>query len=221
LTFPYLDPLWPRDHTQKQGALNQMIKTMKKSLVLAAAIAALSAIAVPSMASAANWAPVGGAAHALVGGGSINIFVLPSSGAGISCSGQTFSANVTSTAVLTITSAPNFSCTGSGGFSGCNVAAAPTGLPWTANGPTTSNVTINSVNINLTFTAAPGKTCASSGLKTLTGTLAGGVWNNTTHSVGYTNATGLTLTSGGFPFATSLTSSSLMQDNVNPFITLS
>jgi hypothetical protein len=203
------------------------MKTMKKSLVLAAAIAAISAIAVPSMASAANWGPVGGAAHTLTGGSIFISVGVPSSPfATISCTtGSTLGANVTSTAVLTITSAGNFSCTGSGGFNGCSIAAVPTGLPWTANGPTTSNVTINSINITLTFTSAPGLTCTSNGVKTLSGTLAGGVWNQpgglfSSSWVAYTNATGLTLTTAGVPLPTRLTSSQFFRDNAAPFITL-
>lgn len=200
-----------------------MIKAMKRSLVLAVAVAALSAIAVPSMASAASWTPVG-TSHAVTSN-SISFITSPAPALAFSCnSGPTLGVNVASVAALNITSASNFSCTGLYTLSGCNVAASPAGLPWTTGPANPTNVTINSLNINLTFSPKPGFTCIYSGLVfNLYGTLAGGVWSNPgfSSSLVFTNATGLKLRNSSMPPGSGnpVTLSGTLTDSVSPFIT--
>jgi len=207
-----------------------MIKTMKRSLVLAVAVAALSAIALPSMASAANWGPVN-TIHTLTSPSSltfdVNLNPNPPPApppAGFSCgSGPRFTAQVRTPAssLMDLTSTSTLSCTGTGALIGCNVALALNGLPlWSADGTSgVNNVKINSVSIEVTFT-----TCVQMGNSTgtISGTLAGGVWSNLTRSLAFTNGTGLTLTRPGSPVAlpVTLTASEFIKDTTSPFVSL-
>jgi hypothetical protein len=204
-----------------------MINTMKKSLVLAAAIAAMTAIAVPSMASAANWGPLN-TYHTLTSPSSITFTVTNGgSSAGISCSsGPRFTAQVRTPAstLMDLTSTSTLSCTGTGAtFAGCNIALGLNGLPlWSANGTNPSNVAINSVNIEATFT---GGSCPVNGATSIvTGTLAGGVWSNLTRSLAFTSGTGLTFTWTsvvvGGPFPVTVTASEFIKDTTSPFVGL-
>jgi len=204
-----------------------MINTMKKSLVLAAAIAALSAIAVPSMASAANWGPVN-TVHTLSSPSSIT-FDIQGLGTpvGFSCSsGPRFSAQVRTpaSALMDLTSTSTLSCTGTGGvvgWGGCNVALALNGLPlWNVDGTSgTNNVKINSVNIEGQFS---GGSCAAGTTSfTVTGTLTGGVWSNLTRSLAFASDTGLTMTwSGGSTSPATVTASEFIKDTTSPFVSL-
>jgi hypothetical protein len=203
-----------------------MIKTMKKSLVLAAAIAAMSAIAVPSMASAANWGPVG-TYHTLTSPSSIT-FNIPSGpgGAtyGFSCaSGPRFSAQVRTPAspLMDLTSTTTLSCTGTATMAGCNVALALNGLPlWNADATSgASNVKINSVNIEGSLSGS----CGGGGSTfTVSGQLAGGVWSNLNRSLAFTNGTGLNLTFTGSPtpYPVTVTASEFIKDTTSPFVGL-
>jgi hypothetical protein len=196
------------------------MKTMKKSLVLAAAIGALSAIAVPSMASAANWGPLN-TIHTLNSPSSIT-FNLTGAGAGFSCSsGPTFTAQVRTPAstLMDLTSTTtNIPCTGTGFFAGCNFAFAMIGLPvWSVDGTSTTNVKINSVSIEGRYTG--GGSCSATFGSTpfpVSGTLAGGVWSNLTRSLAFTNGTGLTL--GSNPVT--VTASEFIKDTTSPFVSL-
>jgi hypothetical protein len=194
-----------------------MIKTMKKSLVLAAAVAALTAIAVPSMASAANWGPVN-TIHTLTSPSNIT-FNVTSAGGAISCSsGPRFTAQVRTPAspLMDMTSTTsNIPCTGTGTMAGCNFVLALNGLPlWNADATSgTSNVKINSVNIE-------GTICGG-GTFTITGNLAGGVWSNLTRALAFTNGTGLTYTvTGGASSPVTVTASEFIKDTTSPFVSL-
>jgi hypothetical protein len=199
-----------------------MINTMKKSLVLAAAVAALSVIAVPSMASAANWGTVN-TIHTLNSPSSITFnIVTGGSAAGVSCSsGPRFIGWVRTPAssLMDLTSTSDISCTGTGSYAGCNAALALNGLPlWSVDGTSTSNVKINSVNIDGRLTGGP---CGAGFNFTLTGTLAGGVWSNLTRSLAFTNGTGLTYAiSGGSSWPATVTDSEFIKDTTSPFVSL-
>jgi hypothetical protein len=201
-----------------------MIKTMKKSLVLAAAIAALSAITVPSMASAANWGPLN-TYHTLTSPSSI-AFNMNFGGVagGFSCaSGPRFNSQVRTPAspLMDLTSTSTLTCSGTGTLAGCSFALALNGLPlWNADGTSgTSNVKINSVNIDGTITG--GAPCGGGTTFTVTGQLAGGVWSNLTRSLAFTNGTGLTFTPASGPtYAVTVTASEFIKDTTSPFVTL-
>jgi len=204
-----------------------MIKTITKSLVLTAAIAALGAIAIPSMATAANWSPLN-TVHTLTSPSNITFTITGSvSTLTISCSsGPTFTSQVRTTAspLMDLTTTTNLSCTASGGqfgqYNGCNANLAMIGLPlWNVDGTSgTSNVKINSVNIQGTLAGA---TCAPAGSTfTITGTLTGGVWSNLTRSLAFNNDTGLTWTSSGGPYPVTVTASEFIKDTTSPFVSL-
>jgi len=203
-----------------------MIKTMTKSLALAAAIAAMGAIAIPSMASAATWSPLD-TVHTLTSPSSITFNIQGvSSTSTFSCSsGPRFSAQVRTPAssLMDMTSTSTLSCTGTtNSFAPCNVALAMNGLPlWNVDGTSTTNVKVNSVNIEATFTSKPGQTCGlAGGVWTITGQLAGGVWSNLTRSLAFTNGTGLTFQGPTGPWAVTVTASEFIKDTTSPFVSL-
>jgi len=201
-----------------------MIKTMKKSLVLAAAVAALSAVAVPSMASAATWSPLN-TYHALSSPSSLTFNVPGGIGpysAGFTCSsGPAFPALVRTPAssLLEMVSMSTVSCSGTGVvLSGCNVALTTIPLPvWTVDGTSTTNVKINSVNIELAFSGSCG---VGTSTAKVAGTLAGGVWSNLNRSLAFTNGTGLNITLPYGTFPLTVTASEFIKDTTSPFLSL-
>ena len=174
-----------------------MKKFSKKGVLLFAAVMAVCAFAMPAMSSAASWGVVG-TEHTLhspnIGFSTTNpvLGVITSS-----CSNSTFTVDVSSAAALTVTTAQFRGCTAAGvGIGHCTVTSAPTSLPWSAPGTTTSNVQISGVRIDVTFETLPGGAAGScknvhNQSITLTGTLNAGVWNASQHEVVYTNASGL------------------------------
>jgi hypothetical protein len=157
-----------------------MSRTIKKSVMLAVVVGALAAMAVPSMASAANWS-VANVNYTTTGNAGLTVNFLGTNYA-LACTGMGHVARPRAplSPTLDITSATGFTCTGSVWWSGCTVTATPTGLPWTADGTSTTNVTINSVNYNLAFS---GGSCGWNGATAkLVGTLTGGAWDNTVNA---------------------------------------
>jgi hypothetical protein len=200
------------------------MKTMKKSLVLAAAIAALTAIAIPSMASANNWGPVG-TYHILSSPSSLTI-TLPSGPGGLSygtscSSGPTFAGLVRTPAspLMDLTSTTtNIACTGTGVSTGCTQALDMIGIPlWSVDGTSTTNVKINSVNIQIRHT---GGSCTSPILGTVSGQLVGGAWSALNRSLEFSNDTGLTLTGGAGSWPVTVTASEFIKDTTSPFLSL-
>jgi hypothetical protein len=197
-----------------------MNKIIRKSLLLFAAITALAAFAVP-MASAANWSPLN-SYQITTSPTAITIDVpTPPYTQGLSCSsGPTLATHVRTpgATLMDVLAGLNFSCVGTGLFATCTTAdLIPTGMPWTVDGTSTTNVKINSLSINGTLT---GGACGAGAPFTLSGTLVGGQWSNTTHSLAFTNATGLMFTMGATSAPATLSSSKFINDPLAPFIGL-
>ncbi len=189
------------------------MKNIKKIAVLGAAIGAMAALAVPSMASAAVWGPLNtnqtlstsfikydtpvpvdidwGCVHSL----GVHVRTPASS-------------------TLDVTSASWTGCltSSSGPYAGCSISMAPTGLPWTA----VSTVGGVSVTEHTQVTLF-GSGCGSTTFD-VSGTLTGGVWNAAAHKVTFTNATGLTMSSGGSFLANVTTTGALL--NASQTLTL-
>ncbi len=174
-----------------------MKKFSKKGLLLFTGVMAVCAFAMPAMSSAASWAPLG-SEHTLhsanLGFTTTDPVLGPISS---SCPESTFTVDVRSAAVLTVTSASLKNCTAQGPAIGdCTMTMAGTTFPWTITGVTTSNVTIDGVRIDETFETKPGgaaNSCANVNGQNilLTGTLTGGAWDASTHQATYNNAEGL------------------------------
>ena len=165
-----------------------MKKFSRKSVLLFAAVVALCAFAMPSMASAGNWA--GAPATHTIDSSNLSMFI-SAVNAGWICTSTSFDVDVKSPAsnLLTITGANFGSCSGTNGFSGCTIDITASGLDWNANGSTPSNVSISTVRWAMRFTP----TCSFAGtIVDVEGTLNAGVINNATHSLSLTNAPGLT-----------------------------
>jgi hypothetical protein len=170
-----------------------MKKFSKRGVLLFAAAMALCAFAMPSMASASSWGPVG-SEHTL---DSQDLgFLSDALGSASMCTRSQFTVDVVSTAVIEITSGAFTGCTLAGGLAGtCTATSTPTNLPWTATAVSTSNIQIHGVNIDVFLETNPGGgTCnlAGSTIK-ITGTLSNAKWlGNALHQIEFSGATGLT-----------------------------
>jgi hypothetical protein len=172
-----------------------MKKFSKKSVLLFMAAMAVCAFAMPSMASAASWGPIN-SEHTLT---STNIG-FTTSAITSACADSSFTADVNNIgSVLTVTSANFRRCTSTGPAIGsCTTTSNGTGFPWRATVPSTTNVQIHNVDIDILFENHPGSTaCNIVGVKaTLEGTLTNGHWTgNTTRTVVLNSSPGLTSTS--------------------------
>ncbi len=146
----------------------------KKSLLLLGAVLALCAFALPSVASAASWAPVG-TTDGRIDSGNLG-FSSAALGSGAACSSTTFSVSVHNAAVATITGASfRGNCHGNAGSNvGCTLTLIPTGFPWTLTAIDTTKIQIHADVIDVHFHNTPGTLgeCANNGLTfQITGTI--------------------------------------------------
>ncbi|HYJ00372.1 MAG TPA: hypothetical protein VEX36_11955 [Thermoleophilaceae bacterium] len=179
-----------------------MIKTMKRSLVLAAAVAALSAFAVPSMASAANWGVVG-SNHTLTA--SVGFILNSSMGSATAGCGVSLGAKVRTPAssTLDILNSTNLTCPGptspplGGWLANCTMSGVASSLPWTATAVSTTNI---QMYMNYTVTVSGGANCLPRGQTyTLSGTVSG-AWSgngSNQHSLVFQQAPGLSFVGYG------------------------
>jgi hypothetical protein len=192
-----------------------MRKSFRKGAVVFGAVVAVCAFVMPSMASALSWAPVG-TAHTL-GANGLGFTAHTSMGpAGAQCANASFTADVRSAAVITITTAAFSNCTGTGVAANCTATVTASGFHWTATGITTSNVQIHGINILNTFSGGscllPGQTAR------VTGTLSNGTWRGNgagQHSITLADGTGLVAhipALGSTPFVATV-SDTLVVDN--------
>jgi hypothetical protein len=149
------------------------MKTIKKTTLIAA-ITALAAFAVPSMASAANWGPLN--ANKSLDSTSVTYTDQNAVAGGWTCSAQHYGVHVRPllTSTLDITAASWTNCGGFGSYAGCIAVLTPTGLPWTATASSSTAVTFP-IHAHVTFP------CGGAPLD-LDGTIAG-TWSAATHTV--------------------------------------
>ena len=155
-----------------------MKKYSKKSVLLFAALMALCAFAMPSMASASSWAPIG-TEHTLDGNLGFSSDAL---GTQSDCAQVQFTGHVVNAAIVEITSGLFRNCTLTGATTGnCTVTATGTNFPWTATARTTSDIQIHGVDIDVfleTRLGGAAGSCPAEGVSIrITGTLSGGKWN--------------------------------------------
>lgn len=126
---------------------------LKKSGLLLGAVLVLGACAMPSMAPAASWSPIGTVGVL----DSANLtFSIPLAGISWSCPATRFTTAIHSGAVMTLTGATFTNCRGqSGGINGCTVTPVGTGFPWRATAVTTNDIRIHSVDVDVRFETAP------------------------------------------------------------------
>ena len=176
----------------------------QKGLLLFGAVLAVCAFVVPSMASAASWSPINTTHQLFSPNLSFNgLTALPDTTIGSSCAASEFDVDVASASTLEITSGSFQACRGSGSAADCTATAVGTRFPWTATGPSTTDVQIHGIHVDVLFEVGPGLPCTgANGAKiTLTGTLTGGSWDPSSitanRRVTYRNASGLTGHAGG------------------------
>jgi hypothetical protein len=187
-----------------------MTRLSQKRLILLGGVLAVCALA-PSMASAAGWGPLG-TTHLLTATNlRFDAHVVGIGVGGAFCTDTRFHADVRDAARLTITNATFGTCHGTGLAVDCTPTMAATNFPWTATGASTSNITIEGVQVDIHFTNRPGdpNSCIAPSSVTSTGHLGGGLWDAAAHQVTYTNTTGLTAHIPGFGPAVETTSGTL------------
>lgn len=162
-------------------------KLSKKSILLFGAVLALSAFAMPSLASAATWDPPG-TTHTL---DSPNLSFSSAVGGSI-CSLAQFHLVVSAAGVSTITGTNFSGCSGTGGATGCTTTARGTSFPWTVTPISTTTATIDKVHVDVTF---EGAACplGNPANVTLSGNLGPAAWSNAAHEVVFANTGGLTV----------------------------
>lgn len=180
--------------------------SMKGVLLFAGAIAAC-AFVLPAVSSAASWGPIG-THHTLT---SPNLSFTSTTAGNLtgSCSNTTFTTDVTSAAVLTITTGSFSGCTttapSAGGFGAdCTSTVVPTGFPWRMTAVTTANIQIHHFEVDWRFEDMPGRPGSCVGLNgmlmLLTGIVTLGQWTGNganQHEVIFTNAPDLGSHIGG------------------------
>ncbi len=165
----------------------------RRGLLLFGVMLAVCAF-VPSLASAANWSPIGSTHHlfspnlaSFVTSGPFGVF-------GWSCRSVSMDADVVSANTIEITSAGfQQPCMGTGNPINCTTTPVGT-FPWTATATSTTNVQIHGVNVTMTFENTPGNpTVCGFGHSTLllTGTVAGGSWNPASNELTLSGLSGL------------------------------
>jgi hypothetical protein len=170
-------PVTTRDN---QGAF--LMKQFKKSILLLTAIAALAALTMPAMASAATWGPVNTNGTLL---GTVDVNVPGYSGYFNCLSTLGYHVRTPASSLLDVTSASFTNCYAGGGwFDQCNMTMTATGLPWTLNGTHSYNIPIS---ISASGSFSGGGNCILSGATfTLSSSPpnAWGAWDAATHTVG-------------------------------------
>lgn len=169
----------------------------KRALLLVAAMAA-TALAAPSAASAASWGPIG-STHVLDSPNLEMTLDLIAFDVGVACTEAQLHVDIRSAADATVTNLgfPR-DCHGTDLAVGCTATLRATKLHWNMTGPTTNNVMIHGVHIDIHFETRPpaGSTPCLFDKDdfTVTGTLRGGVWDPTTHEITFNKATATGLT---------------------------
>jgi hypothetical protein len=157
------------------------MKTLsQKSALLFGAMWAVCAFAVPSMASAASWAPVG--TSPVLFSNDVEFTILfPFFVARPTCTDVKFSADVVSASIVKITGATFKGCTGTGQVDiGCTATVTGTKFPWTMTAPSTTTIQISGIHVDLWFEPGPTGTCGgfvNHQNFTRSGNLLNGVWD--------------------------------------------
>jgi hypothetical protein len=169
------------------------MKTIKKTTLIAA-ITAMAAIAVPSMASAAGWAPLNANKTLTSSYPSIAQYMVspPQDQWSFQCSNSTLGVHVRNPAstTLDITSATFTNCVTVGSLYCGPATVTATGLPWTA--------TKTGSSVTFTEHLLVDEQCLHGQLLTVDGP-ATGSYNNTTHTLSAHAATGMNLNYMGSP----------------------
>jgi hypothetical protein len=184
-----------------------MKKLSKRGSLLLGVLLAVCAF-VPALASAASFSPVG-TTHQLTSNGlAFTAETGPLGVAGTRCAVSQFDSTVTNASTISISAARFDRCHGNGGAVNCTATVVPTGFPWTATAPNTTNIQIHNVNIDILFETTPGNPidCPATGAKVLlTGTLTGGSWDPVGNTLTLRAESGLTAHYLGTAFAPSST----------------
>jgi len=164
-----------------------MNKLSKKGLLLFVSALAVSAFAMPSLASAVTF---DGPGDHVLSSANLGFSTTIQGNAGSSCSTSHFTVTVSASgATATVDSATFTGCTGTGAVAGIPTDVVATNFPWeitTLGSP--GNFVIDGVHVNATITTT------GNPIVTLEGNL-NGAFNNTTNTATFASSTGLTATS--------------------------
>jgi hypothetical protein len=165
----------------------------EKSMLLLGVAMALCAFALPSVASAGSWSPVG-TTDGRIDSGNLG-FSVPAVNGGTACTASTFSVTVHSGARATITGASFANCHANVGLSvGCTTTATGTNFPWQLTPTNTTRIEIHGLDIDVSFETTPGTLdeCAYTGTNIqLTGTVIASFTPGPPRTFDFNGATGL------------------------------
>jgi hypothetical protein len=179
-------------------------KVSNRGALLFVGVMAVCALAMPAMAGAASWTGTLGN-HVFDGSNPANrlAFSVAAISSGSTCAVAQFPIDIRSASDAQATHATFINCMGVGNAVNCTATATGTNFPWTVTNPTTANVTIDGVDVDVNFENTPGNAtaCGVPGNVRVTGNLSGGAWTNPAHEITFTNATGTTAHTslGSFP----------------------
>jgi len=172
-----------------------MKKFSKKGVLLFAGAIAACAFVLPGVASAATFGPAG--THHTLSSPNFG-FTSNFLGAGVtsSCTSSSLTSDVANGNLEITSGSFGGLCTYTSAATGtCTLTWRPTRFPWTVTAPTTSNVQIHGIHIDLRFEQPRGlNTCTNVNGQdlTFTGTLTGGRWTgNAAHSLDFSDSEGL------------------------------
>jgi hypothetical protein len=161
-----------------------MRKFAARGALIAASVLALTAFALPAVASASVWGPAG----TIRSLDSSNASFHNSSFFSFTCSNQhlTTSVRKPGSATLDVTGFTSSGCVGSSGAEGCPLTLTPEKLPWTMTGVGTESATLNIGRVRGVF----GGVCGGTEFHYFGSPQ--GKWSNTSHTFTLTSA-GVTL----------------------------
>jgi hypothetical protein len=164
------------------------MKNIKKIAVLSAAIGAMAAFAMPSMASAAVWGPLN-TNQTLTG--SQAVYTTTDRVWDWQCDLQLGThVRTPASSTLDVTSASWSRCQGRGNFPCTGISMAPVGLPWTAVATSSTTAKFTMHGLVTMGGLCGGETADVQG--TVTGT-----WNPTTHKFGFSYVYGFVMSHMG------------------------
>jgi hypothetical protein len=168
-------------------------KVSNRGAMLFVGVMAVCALAMPAMAGAASWTGTLGT-HVFDGSNPANrlAFSVAAISSGWTCAGAQFDIDVRSSSDGVVTAAGFQNCMGVGNAVNCTATFAATNLPWTVTNPTTTNVSVDGVDLDGFFENTPGNAtaCGFPGSVRATGNLSAAVWGNPAHEITFTAATG-------------------------------
>jgi hypothetical protein len=170
----------------------------QKGVLLFGAVLAVCAFAVPSVTSAASWATIGTTHKLFWSKLAFDSLTAPADTTiGASCAASEFDADIVDADTIEITNGSFQNCRGldTAVTAGCTATLTGTQFPWTMTAPTTGDVRIHGIRVDVRFEQLPSTTACNvpTMVLTWTGTLGGGNWDPATRRVTFVSDAGTSI----------------------------